>query len=120
MNIGLVGEKFAQNYLMSKNFEIVNTNYHSRYGEIDIICENDEYIVFAEVKSKLYSSNSELFGRVDIFKQKKIIKTILHYISNHEIYKQPRIDVVEVIIFPKYHKINHIENAFSMEEYELF
>ena len=115
MNIGKVGEKIAQEYMISKSFEILETNYHSRYGEIDIICKNDRYIIFVEVKSKLYSSNSELPGRVNIFKQRKIIKTILDYISNYEFNEQPRIDVIEVIIFPKCYKINHIENAFSME-----
>jgi len=120
MNIGKMGEKIAKEFLVSKNFKILETNYHSRHGEIDIICENDEYIVFVEVKSKLYSSNSELPGRVNLSKQKKIVKTILDYISNYEVNKQPRIDVIEVTIFPLVHKINHIENAFNMENYEIF
>ena len=120
MNIGSVGENIARNYLVSKNFEIICTNYHSRYGEIDVVCENNEYIVFVEVKSKLYSSNSQLEGRVDKLKKKKIIKTILDYISKNEVDKQLRIDVLEILIFNNFSKINHIENAFEVGDYEFF
>ena len=54
MNIGKKGEEIAKNYLLSKKFSIIKQNYHSRYGEIDVICEDKNYIVFVEVKSKFY------------------------------------------------------------------
>ena len=120
MNIGKFGEYIAKKYLSKNNFDILETNYHSRYGEIDIICENNEHIIFVEVKSKFHSSWSNLSGRVNISKQNKILKTILLYLSENNINKQPRIDVIEVMIFPKYYKINHIENAFEMRNYEFF
>ncbi len=120
MNIGKFGENIAKKYLFKNNFSIIETNYHSRYGEIDIICENCEYIIFVEVKSKFHSSCSNLSERVNISKRNKILKTILLYLSKNNINKQPRIDVIEVIIFPKSYKINHIENAFEMSNYEFF
>ena len=120
MNIGKLGENLAKEYLVKNNFNIIETNYHSRYGEIDIICEDCEHIIFVEVKSKLYSSYSNLSERVNISKQNKILKTILLYLSENNIKKQPRIDVIEVTIFPKSYKINHIENAFEMRNYEFF
>ena len=45
--IGDMGERKASELLTEKGFEIVERNYHSRYGEIDIIASNDKYIVFA-------------------------------------------------------------------------
>lgn len=120
MNIGKFGENVAKEYLIKNKFNILKTNYHSRYGEIDIICENYDYIVFVEVKSKFCSSCSNLSERVGISKQNKILKTILLYLSENNIKKQPRIDVIEVIIFSKSYKINHIENAFEMRNYEFF
>ena len=112
MNIGKKGEEIAKNYLLSKKFSIIKQNYHSRYGEIDIICEDKNYIVFVEVKSKFYLSYSNLSGRVNFIKQKKILKTVEIYLSENISDKQPRIDVIEVIIFENKNKINHIENAF--------
>lgn len=112
MNIGRQGEKIAAKYLLEKGFKIIIKNYHSRYGEVDIICENENYLVFVEVKSKIYSSLSNLSERVDFFKQKKFLKTVQIYLSENTSEKQPRIDVLQVIIFRNSHKIIHIENAF--------
>lgn len=112
MNIGKQGEEIAKNYLLSKKFSIIKQNYHSRYGEIDIICEDKNYIVFVEVKSKFYLSYSNLSERVDFIKQQKFLKTVEIYLSENISDKQPRIDVIEVIIFENKNKINHIENAF--------
>ena len=112
MNIGKIGENIAKNYLIQKGFKILNTNFHSRYGEIDIICENPDYIVFVEVKTKHKSDFYNAFERVDIYKQDKILKTIDFYFSNNDIFKQPRIDVIEVILKSNNFIINHFVNAF--------
>lgn len=120
MNIGRKGEDIASNYLLNLGFVILTKNYHSRYGEIDIICQNIDYTIFVEVKSKLHNSISELSYRVNYSKKVKMLKTIDHYLSNHKLANQPRIDVIEVIIYPNSHKINHIENAFGFINYEFF
>mgnify|MGYP002868811126 CR=1 FL=1 len=112
MNIGKKGEEIAKNYLLNKKFSIIKQNYHSKFGEIDIICEDKEYIVFVEVKSKFYLSFSNLSGRVDYVKQQKFLKTVKIYLSENITEKQPRIDVIEVTIFKNKYKINHIDNAF--------
>ena len=114
MNIGKIGEKIASNYLSELKYEILCRNYHSRYGEIDIICENRDYIVFVEVKSKKSTSISNLSERVNYSKKEKIVKTVCQYLSENSDKKQPRIDVIEVIILKNSNKIYHIENAFGM------
>ena len=113
MKIGKYGEKIALKYLKNKGFNIRHTNYHSQYGEIDIICENESFVVFVEVKSKLHNSQSTLFERINNSKKAKIIKTIYDYSSKHQIDKQPRIDVIEIEIFEIYHRIKHTKNAFE-------
>ena len=112
MNIGKIGENIAKNYFIQKGFRILNTNFHSRYGEIDIICENSEYIVFAEVKTQHKPSFCNAFERVDTYKRDKILKTIDFYFSNNDILKQPRIDVIEVTLKSNNFIINHFVNAF--------
>ena len=48
--IGNAGETIAQNYLQTQGCTITQRNYHSRFGEIDIIAESDDALLFIEVK----------------------------------------------------------------------
>ena len=122
--IGDFGEKLVSRYMQQKGFEIVERNFHSRFGEIDIIVKNGEYIVFIEVKTRKTDSFISGIESVDIKKQKKIIKTALIYLNKNPIELQPRFDVVEIVLDKRYNekfvnRINHIENAFSWrDEYD--
>ncbi len=117
---GKMGEAFVVKLLTEKGFEVVKKNYSCRYGEIDIIAKNEKYIVFIEVKTRKPKALVTGTYSVGIAKQKKIIKTALTYLSENPIPLQPRFDVIEleyVKINPfTVSKINHIENAFILEE----
>ena len=52
LGTGRKGEAFVEKLLKRKGFRILEKNYHSRFGEIDIIAENRQYIVFVEVKTR--------------------------------------------------------------------
>lgn len=54
--IGMACEKHASKYLEDSGYEIVDRNYHSRYGEIDIIATKDRNLIFVEVKARLDDS----------------------------------------------------------------
>lgn len=56
MNLGKWGEKFASQYLAGLGYEIIGHNYHTRFGELDVIAKNGETLVFVEVKTR---SNKE-------------------------------------------------------------
>jgi putative endonuclease len=109
------GEDAAVQFLIGKNFEIIKRNFHSRYGEIDIIVENAEYIIFVEVKSRKFDSLLKGLERVGVSKQKKIIKTACVFLKQNPTKKQPRFDVICINFDPKIKKIKleHIENAFG-------
>lgn len=112
-----MGEEAAAQFLCNNGYRIAERNFHSRYGEIDIIAENGDYIVFAEVKTR--EKGSMLLPReaVDAKKQSRIIMTAQMYLSCHNIGKlQPRFDVIEVITGSnsEIQKINNIENAFTL------
>lgn len=49
--IGKIGEQIAQTFLMKHGFSVLEVNYHTRYGEIDIIAKKDKKLRFVEVKS---------------------------------------------------------------------
>ncbi len=117
MNIGVFGadgEKRAARLLRKKGYKITDTNFQTRFGEIDIIAQNKEYIVFCEVKSRSENSIAEPKEFVDFGKQRKIIKTAEIYLSLHHTEKQPRFDVVEVKKLGRKYSVNHIENAFGV------
>ncbi len=117
---GANGEVIATKFLHKKGYDIVALNYRSRFGEVDIIAEKDEYIVFAEVKTRSENALGEPREAVTKQKQRRIITTASLYLSASGTEKQPRFDVIEVFMpknpFKKV-KVRHIENAFFGEGY---
>jgi len=92
----LAGEVLAARFLRSKGYTILSSNYHSRFGEIDIIAVDGRYIVFVEVKAR--SEGSMILPReaVTADKQHKILRTAAVYLRAYPSNLQPRFDVVEV------------------------
>ena len=111
---GRLGEDFCEKYYIKRGYSTVQRNYHSRYGEIDLICRNGEYLVFAEVKTRKCTTAIQPCEAVDLRKQKRIIRTAQMYLIENETDKQPRFDVFEVWVNEgRVVKFNHIENAFD-------
>lgn len=122
--VGRYGEMLAAEYLKKKKYKILDQNYHASHNEIDIIAENKQYIVFAEVKTRSCNSEDDLIygspaSAVTYSKQKRTIAGAYDYLAKHRSTKQPRLDVIEVYLRkgstegkPELIKICHIENAF--------
>ncbi len=111
---GNLGEDFAESYFIKRGYTVTR-NYHSRYGEIDLIAENEEYILFIEVKTRKADSMTSPKEAVDYRKQQKLILTSQDYLSKNETDKQPRFDVLEVFQAEgRIYKFNHIESAFEV------
>ena len=123
--IGDLGENFAAKLYEKLGFTVAARNYHSRYGEIDVIAENSDTLCFIEVKTRKQASMGTPAEAVDFRKRKKLTLTAMKYLGENECCKQPRFDVVEV--WQQDGKIisyNLIENAFWAEDfggqYEIF
>ena len=114
--LGAWGEAIAAEALRSRGFTVVEQNYRSRYGEIDIIAENREYLVFAEVKLR----KSAYFGAarefVDLRKQERLRATASMFLEEHETALQPRFDVIEIYapdgLQTRHPYLRQIEDAF--------
>ncbi len=105
----------AANYLRKKKYNLLEANYRSRFGEIDLIVHNKSYICFVEVKQRDEASLALPREFVDPAKQKKLILTAGQYIANNGIKLQPRFDVIEVYTKNNQIKsIKHLENAFEL------
>lgn len=113
--LGVKGEMTAADYLRKKRYRLVDTNYRTRFGEIDLIVENKKYIVFVEVKARNQNSIARPCEFVDDRKQERLIKTAEMFLQQNFTEKQPRFDVVEVFfIDDKIKSVKHLENAFQL------
>lgn len=113
---GKIGEDCAAEILLKKGYEIIERNYHSRFGEIDIIAQNSNYIIFVEVKTRDENYSVSPLEAVTVSKQKKLYKTALLYLQSHTSLLQPRFDVIGITTKYGNHTIKsveHIENAFT-------
>lgn len=114
---GAKGEGIASRYLAEQGYRILETNYHSPYGEIDIIAAKDDVLAFVEVKTRSGRMIAEPREAVTASKQQKLRQTALVYLSEHEeMNLQPRFDVVEVLLDDTIGsplRVEQIENAFA-------
>ena len=110
---GKAGEKYICTYLAKNGYNIICTNYSSRYGEIDVIAENESVIAFVEVKTRKPNSLASGLESITSSKLKKFIKTAADYLAKHNTDKQPRIDCVQVIMSDDNSVVDlkYIENA---------
>ena len=108
------GEKKAAENLHTHGYTIVERNWRIRTGEIDIIAEKDDTLVFAEVKTVPHSTLETLEHVLGKIKQKRIVETAKCFLQTHRQYSNRylRFDVL-VIDMPCYAPVYHIENAFS-------
>lgn len=118
---GNSGEEMTAEFLKGRGYIISARNYRSRFGEIDVIAENNENILFVEVKTR--SLNSKILPRefVGKNKQRKIAVTAGIYLQHNASGLQPRFDVAEVYVNPDGSRhLKYIENAFGADDFGLF
>jgi len=113
--VGDNGENIAAQHLMKCGWMLLECNFRTRYGEIDLILRNAEFVIFTEVKLRKSSAFANAAEFVDAKKQAKIRTVALEWLSQNPTNLQARFDVIEV--YPAVSSrdrniINHIENAF--------
>ncbi len=111
--IGTKGERQAVEYLVSNKYKIIRTNFHSPYGEIDIIAEDNGILVFIEVKTRSTGLSSAL-NSISISKRKKISKTASYFLSKNYSYEDmfTRFDVIVILISKTCISLKHLKEAF--------
>ncbi len=117
---GKAAELMVAGYLRQKGCMIAKMNYHSRYGEIDIIAETQKTVMFIEVKRRSGDYLVSPAEAVDQFKQRRIILTAQDFIKKAHIENlHPRFDVAEVFEeqLPDGKiemRVHYIKNAFGI------
>lgn len=108
--IGFEYEKIAGEYLKSRGYEIIEYNFYSRHGEIDIIARHEGYLVFVEVKYRKDDSTGSPLDAVTVQKQRTISKCAMFYMNKKHVQDvSVRFDVVGIVG----DEVTLVKNAFD-------
>ena len=112
-NLGKKGEKSALDYLKNNGYKILGQNLRYKFGEIDILAQDEEDIVLVEVKTKSGDEFGEPSEEVDYFKRKKLWQ-LARFINQKYPSKNIRIDVISIKMNEN-PELEHIKNAVLEE-----
>jgi len=113
--IGKEGESIAVRYLKKQGYKIVEQNYRSKVGEIDIIAKDKKTLVFVEVKTRRSRSFGSPKWAVTPKKQKAISMTALYYLKmTNQTGANARFDVVSILAQGEAPQIELVRNAFDL------
>lgn len=82
--LGQWAEDCACFHLQQHGWHIVARNFHSRYGELDIIAQRQHTLAFVEVKARTHQQYGTAVEMLSPAKQKKLMKTALYFMQQHE------------------------------------
>ncbi len=118
--LGEVTESLACEYLEKKDFKLLERNFNCRFGEIDLIMQDSDSLVFVEVRYRRSNNFGSGAESITASKQSKLIKTASAYLQQHaKLNKYPaRFDVVSITGSIETDNINNIDfdwikNAFE-------
>lgn len=113
-----IGQEFEQEalkFLRRKHLKLIESNYTVKCGEIDHIMQEQDSLVFVEVRYRKEDDYGEGLESVSKSKQAKLIRAAKTYLQEHALYDKIacRFDVVSI---DKQHQINWIQNAFDAND----
>lgn len=115
--LGRWGEALAAEELRRKGFRVLAAGWTCRFGEIDLIAEDGEYISFTEVKLRKNDKVAQAREFVDRRKQERVRTAAQLYLAQYPTALQPRFDVVEIYapegMQTRRPRLIFLENAFE-------
>ena len=116
ISVGILGEKLARKHLKRQGYRILDKNYRTSLGEIDIIAEEKGVLVFVEVKTRRDHSCGHPLEAVTPAKCRQISKVALFYLAENKMEsRDARFDVVAVSLGTKGKpEIELVQNAFDL------
>jgi putative endonuclease len=111
--LGHKGELLAAQYLQSKGYKIVDTNWRFYHREIDIVAQYQSFVVFVEVKLRHYTGRQLARESVSRNKEKLLIDAAETWIQKNNHTGESRFDLIAITLWDNKYHIEHIENAFN-------
>lgn len=110
--LGKYGEQLAVDYLSRLGLRVIDRNFHTRFGEIDIVCEDKDALVFVEVKTRNSNSHHAGFDAIDSIKLKRIRDSVLQWRRQNPSFSLPsRIDAVSITVLGGRVAIDHLKQV---------
>lgn len=112
---GKIAEELAYRFLDRQGLKLLTRNYRSRRGEIDLIMQDGDVIVFIEVRSRKNNRTMNVIESISSEKCSRIISTSQQYLQNRRQIDQfsCRFDIVLITGRPESAEIEWIKNAFE-------
>jgi putative endonuclease len=109
---GIRGEQLAREFLLKKNYQILETNWRHEKEEVDIIAMDGKELVIVEVKTR----STDYFGdpeeAVDTPKEQRLIAAAEAYLEENDLDVEVRYDIISIILKNTHPEIRHIQDAF--------
>ena len=116
---GHQAEAFAAQYLQERGLRLLARNYRTVAGELDLIMQDGEDIVFVEVRLRNNAHFGTAIDSVDSHKQKKLIRTATHYLSRMNLLDKVncRFDVIGISYPQTKAVVEWIQDAFPADDF---
>ncbi|WP_462323284.1 YraN family protein [Desulfoplanes sp.] len=116
-DVGRFGEDVACDYLTENGYRVLERNWRTRKGELDIICTRDGELVFVEVKTRGEGCLGEPGEAVDVRKKTRLVKAAYAYLTQKKLWQTPaRFDLVGLRMHPDYVQVEHEKNVIDASE----
>ena len=113
--LGSAGEGIARRHLEERGYALRQANYRCPWGEVDLVMERGDTVVFVEVRTKRSSAFGTPEESVTAAKRKRLTATAYHYLQEREIDVPFRIDLVAIVLDRRgaVQRVTHLENAVT-------
>ena len=117
LELGREGEVLAARLLTGKGYRILARNYRTAGGEVDLVCQDGDTLVFVEVKTRSAGSLGRPDQAVTGIKRGRLVRAAAAFLSEHDGWERPcRFDVVAVVDRDGSRTATHLPHAFSVED----
>lgn len=113
---GMQAEVAASDYLRKKGMQIVERNFRTRAGEIDIIARQNGVVIFVEVRARRIGGLVDPLESITPTKRSRLLKAIRFFVATRHVTSDCRVDVVAILWdrAGRIVQVDHIEDAFPL------
>ena len=117
LSVGRQGEELAARYLRRRGYKILESNYRTKFGEIDLICEKKRQLVFVEVRTRSSDDFGGAAASVGRDKRRRLCRAAQAFIIERGLdERRARFDVVAVKFGGRKPGIEHLADAFDLTD----
>ena len=110
-----MGESIARRHLEELGYQLREANYRCRWGEVDLVMQSEDTVVFVEVRTKRSSAFGTPEESVTAAKRRRLTATAYSYLQEHELDVPFRVDLVAISMSPRgvMERVTHLENVVT-------